>query len=939
MSLAWAELERAGGAVLDSFPNGAKLDQLVELSLTEQLGHIVNPNQPLRGQVFDLLRWARSHHRLTELLGGALAANPGNPQLASVVPPLLARLAGEPAAGERVEVPVLAPGDATRGLMLIAAREHAEQLSALEDALGALRGPDGATGPDALPVVARRYLDPDQPPAAPHPNLAHVRVAVMLVGRDLTASSYLWTAEAAELIDRHYARTLRLVPVLLGGFIHATSRLAGLPVVDGQVDGKPLDADALAVRVAGAIVEDTGAGSGAVSLGDYVDEVRRRLAELDRGVDGFVEPTKAILVPGGDRRLARARRGTTARAPLAAILEQHAVDRAVAVLGEPGSGKSVLLRRLAGHHLARLAAGDRRALVPVYVKLAAYTERAGDEPAPFIDFLRRALATGPARERHVARELEPLLAEKRLLVLLDGMDEMPRVDFTARTARLRDFVKQYECRTVLACRERDFESAQLDVLQVRLRPFSDREIAEHLEAVVGLARRQAAADVRVLTRSDHPLAGVVRNPLSLGLIAHQRAADGDYPATVGELFRGYVQRALDPAVTGQDVATLRADIAVVGFEMAAQGSPGTAVPLAEVMVGMAGRTRHPVPDVIAAGVASGLLRRDDSTGALLFSHARVQELFIAAHLVHLEPAVRRPWLEAHAGELWFDEVYVLAAREGLDCAELVGWVVREAAALLDRAGRSLARDAELELHERRLILLGRLADSAGLPAAVLAPAAELLERLWHEADRQLAPGRTRIAVLQAARGAMLERAPLLAAVAGAARSRSAGQRREAWRALASHGDLGTVRRAVLRQAASTNYLRHAPGDQRLAGVEPRLARVQRWSSVALGLHLGLLVTSTLLCAAAIAAVGGRASWLVTVSVVAVFHMLGLSRRQDGEPSTVRLVGLAGLAGLAAAIGTRVPEALVRSAQAVGGADAAPVHAVEREPLLLYIIGI
>lgn len=927
MALSWRELERTAEVMLDAYPTPSRLTQLVEYSLSETLSHVVSAHLPLREQVFELLRWAGRQGRLVALLRYALDDKSGNPRLADVVPSLLARLAGEPAIGERPEAPEIAADGMGRGVMLIAAREHAQLLADLEDALRALGGSDLVT------VVARRYLDPDQASPAPHPQLHLAQAVVILAGRDLTTSSYLWSAEASELLDRHYDRRLLLIPVQLGGLIHARSKLAGLPVIDGHgpglhdAAGTQIDVAALAARIADALSAGTERRASAPSLDDYVSELDARLAELDRDVDGFVEPTKAIAAHRNDRR-PRGRTRTTS-ATLPEILADHATHRAVAVLGEPGSGKSLLLRQLARHHLARLARGDRHALVPVYVKLATYTDRDGGRPAALLDFLRRSLATGPARERYVARELDVLLAERRLLVLLDGMDEMPRADFAARAARARQLVDRHQCRVVLTCRERDFERAQLPVLEVRVRPFSNRQIAAHLVTVVGCSAPVARQEARVLTALHHPLAHVIRNPLNLGLVARQRAIDGVYPAVVGDLFRGFTERALDPGVTQLDPAALRVDLATIAFEMAVLDSPGTAVPLAELMVALAGKTKLAVPRAIEGAVASGLVRRDDSTGALLFSHARIQERFIAIHLVRLEPGTRQAWLEMHAAEVWFDEIYILAAREGLDCRGLFAWVARGVSEFLAAVSeQSLARETLLEEHEHRLVLLGRVAESAALDAGVVAHIAELLARLWHAADRYMATGRTRVAVLQAARAELLACRALHDVVIEGASSRHAALRREAWCALASHHETSTVRRLVLRQAVSTHYLRHVHGDQRLAATEPRLSRLARWSLTTLALHLGLIALSILLLALSATALPTGNTQINTQILVAVVlisaYVIGTSLSQDGEPSTLRLLVNGWLAGLSFRVAAVLPEFAARTSLAICGSDSDPI---------------
>ncbi|MBL8483946.1 MAG: NACHT domain-containing protein, partial [Rhodocyclaceae bacterium] len=252
---------------------------------------------------------------------------------------------------------------------------------------------------------------------------------------------------------------------------------------------------------------------------------------------------------------------TDLREVLAAIPE-----RAMVLLGAPGSGKTTLLRRLQWDHAADgLAAGH--AQVSLFVSLGHYPadpDPLAQAPAPLAWLAELWHKRAPALPG-----LETLLAGGRVLLLLDALNEMPHRDrdnFAQRVERWRTFLRDDfppGNMAVFSCRSLDYSeplSVKDDyaVRQVRVQPLNPGQIEKflHLHAPEQAAR--AWSDIRAKPR----LVDLYSTPYFLKLLCDQLAYD---PRVAGEraaLFTGFVRRALEREIAGNNPLFVRDGVLV-----------------------------------------------------------------------------------------------------------------------------------------------------------------------------------------------------------------------------------------------------------------------------------------------------------------------------------------------------------------------------------------
>ncbi len=234
---------------------------------------------------------------------------------------------------------------------------------------------------------------------------------------------------------------------------------------------------------------------------------------------------------------------------LQAVLAEARDYPALVLLGPPGSGKSTLRGHMeleyARQALALDADGLAMAPLTFFISLNLYkADKAGAAPPPPRDWLAQQWQNRCPD----LPSLDAVLREKRLLLLLDALNEMPH-QRTEHIEAWRDFLQRLVeerpgNRVLFSCRTHDYgaklTSKMLAVPQVRIEALTDDQVRKFLE------RYCPAAAGRLWNEFRHNpwQLELYRSPYYLALLVDQLGPDGGLPEGRAALFSGFVRRAL-----------------------------------------------------------------------------------------------------------------------------------------------------------------------------------------------------------------------------------------------------------------------------------------------------------------------------------------------------------------------------------------------------------
>ncbi|HXO26804.1 MAG TPA: NACHT domain-containing protein, partial [Thermoanaerobaculia bacterium] len=185
------------------------------------------------------------------------------------------------------------------------------------------------------------------------------------------------------------------------------------------------------------------------------------------------------------------------------------------VLGEPGAGKTTLLR----HLTATLARDERRPWVPLLESLP----RLMRERESLLDRVARRLERSGQPGQGLASALDRAGREGRLLLLFDGLDEVPREDREDAEQLLRDLAVHWpDTPLVVTSRPIGYSRPGSDFRELTLLPLDRARRREFLARWLGRQTGtldEARADAALGALDAAELRDLAGNPLYLTLMA------------------------------------------------------------------------------------------------------------------------------------------------------------------------------------------------------------------------------------------------------------------------------------------------------------------------------------------------------------------------------------------------------------------------------------
>jgi HEAT repeat protein len=204
-------------------------------------------------------------------------------------------------------------------------------------------------------------------------------------------------------------------------------------------------------------------------------------------------------------------------------LRQYARDH-VLLIGKPGSGKSTSLERLLWEDASN-ALHHPDAKIPVLVKLRRCTSNIEELIQNF--FSRHQLSLTVA-------EIENLLNQNKLMLLLDGLNELPEA-FRRTIANFRD---KYRSTTPMVFSTRDLGiGGTLDIKKtLKMLPLTEPQMQEFVQGYLGEEGTQLFQQLK-----GDRLRKFAETPLLLWMLCRVFAQNGQVPANLGLAFREFTQ--------------------------------------------------------------------------------------------------------------------------------------------------------------------------------------------------------------------------------------------------------------------------------------------------------------------------------------------------------------------------------------------------------------
>ena len=206
------------------------------------------------------------------------------------------------------------------------------------------------------------------------------------------------------------------------------------------------------------------------------------------------------------------------------------------VLGVPGVGKSTFLRKVGLEALKKEDGNFEHESTPVFLELKRFTEDQTDIEAWIINEFK--VCGYPYPERIANDKLEA----GELLILFDGLDEVPKPKVNNVINKIRDFVHQYsQNRFIASCRVGAYKGEFTDFTVVEIADFDNSQIQDYInKRFSSPSNRKVKTAQRCWKALNDPkhqaIKALAQNPLSLALLCQVYEDSQDFPSSQAILY-------------------------------------------------------------------------------------------------------------------------------------------------------------------------------------------------------------------------------------------------------------------------------------------------------------------------------------------------------------------------------------------------------------------
>ena len=145
------------------------------------------------------------------------------------------------------------------------------------------------------------------------------------------------------------------------------------------------------------------------------------------------------------------------------------------VLGQPGAGKSTFLRKIGLEALKGKKGGLEHARIPVFIELKSFKSSQIDIEELIVKEF--TICGFPFSKEFITKALE----QGKLLILLDGLDEVPTVNTDEVISKIQDFVDRYDKnRFIVSCRTAAYRNNFQRFTDVKIADFDDTQIEQFI---------------------------------------------------------------------------------------------------------------------------------------------------------------------------------------------------------------------------------------------------------------------------------------------------------------------------------------------------------------------------------------------------------------------------------------------------------------------------